>query len=136
MLIWATLAATTGFIVVDKVFSPQYLLWLTPNAAAGLQRVRPGEGSRLGAWSAGLVVACIATQLGPVRGLWTIADARHGAAVATVLLVARNLPMVGVFAYAGAMSLRLAATGDRDGVADAPMPANDSSAAANARITS
>ncbi|GAA1961912.1 glycosyltransferase family 87 protein [Nocardioides panacihumi] len=136
VLVWTTLTATTGFIVVDKVFSPQYLLWLTPIAAAGLLRVRPSERARLAAWSVGLVAACVATQLGPVLGLWWIVDSRGGVAVATVLLVARNALMVGLFAYAGVRALHLAKQDERYDVAGAPGPPDDSSDRATAAIIS
>ena len=52
-LVWLTLAAVTGF-VATKVFSPQYMLWVLPPAAAGL--VVLGKSRRLVVWTATALV--------------------------------------------------------------------------------
>ena len=94
-MIWLVLAPTTAFIACNKVFSPQYLLWLTPVAAAGVAIASAKEASRLRRWSWSLLLCCALTQLGPVLGLGGIvqgSDAAEAGAVA--LLVIRNVGVV------------------------------------------
>ncbi|NUR08904.1 MAG: hypothetical protein HOQ45_18105 [Nocardioidaceae bacterium] len=90
-LVWTSLAAVCAFLATAKVFSPQYLLWLLPMAAAGLALVRSRALDR---WSTLLLVATGLTHLVyPVcyRGL-----VEHGwqTAVAVPALATRNVLLV------------------------------------------
>lgn len=87
-MVWLVLSAVTGFVVVGKVYSPQYLLWLLPVAAAGLA---VADSARLRGWTAGLLVAAGLTQLvfPMYYGEITLQGDRPWLAV--LPLVARNL---------------------------------------------
>ena len=61
-VVWATLAGVSGFLVVGKVLSPQYLIWLLAIAAAGLAVTGAGS-QRLVRWTTVLLVAAGLTQL-------------------------------------------------------------------------
>jgi hypothetical protein len=95
--LWVALASICGFVVVGKVFSPQYLLWLLPPAIAGLA-VASSRGLRL--WTAGLLGAALLTQLVFPTGYTVLLN--HLPRVLPVLLVLalRNLLMAGLFVVA------------------------------------
>jgi hypothetical protein len=96
-VVWLVLAAVTGFVVTSKVFSPQYLLWALPAAAAGLAVVHNGETWRRLLWWSGLLVLAMAmTQV--FFPLWYGPLLRHtGWSVASVALLAlRNLTVLGL----------------------------------------
>jgi len=68
-VIWLSLASVTGFVVTSKVFSPQYLLWMLPAAAAGLAVLHNVESWwRLCRWAGVLVFTMAITQ--PIFPLW------------------------------------------------------------------
>ena len=102
-LLWLCLASVCAYLFTSKVFSPQYLLWLLPIAAAGLT-IAPGRVVRR--WSVGLLAAAALSHLiYPVfyRGL-----VEHGwqSPVAVALLVVRNLLVVGLLVVAGRQAWR------------------------------
>jgi hypothetical protein len=100
-VVWMALAAVLGFVVTSKVFSPQYLLWALPAAAAGLAVLHDAETwRRLAKWSAWLVLACGMTHV--FFPLYYGGLAYHtGWSIATVaLLAARNLIIVCLFVAA------------------------------------
>jgi hypothetical protein len=97
-VVWACLAAVTGFVVSSKVLSPQYLLWLLPSAAAGLVVVGPAR--RLLTWVGLLLAATALTHLVfPV--FYAGVTVHHDWSGRVVLLLAlRNALLVGLCAAA------------------------------------
>lgn len=97
--VWLVLASVLGFVVTGKVFSPQYLLWVLPVAAAGLV---VADAAALRRWSAALLVASGLTHLVFPLGYaaLTLDDRPVGAVVA--VLVVRNALVVALFALAAA----------------------------------
>jgi len=105
---WLVLAAVTGFIVTSKVFSPQYLLWALPAAAAGLAVVHDGQTwRRLAWWSGVLVLAMGMTQI--FFPLWYTPLIHHiGWTIPYVALLAvRNLIVLGLCFFAFRESWRI-----------------------------
>jgi hypothetical protein len=104
-VVWMFLAATCGFICSGKVFSPQYLLWLLPVAAAGLAVVRTSR-QQLTTWTMGLLLCAGLTHaLFPwLYGPLVV----HGPAspVAVGTLVARNVLMLLLLGEACRQSVR------------------------------
>jgi hypothetical protein len=90
-VVWAVLAAVTGFMVVGKVLSPQYLLWLMPAALAGLA-VTGDRGLRR--WAAVLLVAAGLTQVVFPATYEAITFPTDLAWFTVLVLAVRNLVMV------------------------------------------
>ncbi|MEX0428322.1 hypothetical protein AB3X52_11890 [Nocardioides sp. DS6] len=108
-LVWLVLASVGGFMVTNKVLSPQYLLWLLPAAAAGLVVLeRSREGRRRLAWWTGvlLVAAALTHEIFPRTYGYLLVHA-PGSFWVVDLLALRNILLVALAAYAGARAGRL-----------------------------
>jgi len=109
LVVWTVLAAVTGFVVVGKVLSPQYLLWLLAIAAAGLATT-DGKDTRLRNWTVALLCATGMTHL-LFPELYTGLERHVGLTpVAVSVLVVRNLLLLGLLGSAVWNAWRL---GDR-----------------------
>lgn len=100
-VVWICLTAVSGFVVTSKVFSPQYLLWLLPAAAAGLLVVREAATwRRLLRWAAALLLAAALTH--PFFPLWYGPLLHHdGLTIPMVTLLAlRNAIVLALFVAA------------------------------------
>ncbi|MGZ4437423.1 MAG: glycosyltransferase 87 family protein [Nocardioidaceae bacterium] len=107
-LLWLVLAATTGFIVVGRVLSPQYFLWLAPVAAAGL--VSAAETRRpLVRWTTVLIVVMALTQLLFPLLYTDLIRHRSLVGVAVLVLALRNALTVWLLAIALGQAWRLSA---------------------------
>ena len=90
-LVWFALAAVTGFVVVSKVLSPQYLLWLLPMVCVGLL-LAPGPALRR--WATGLLVVAALTHLVYPIGYTALIFPDDGSLVVVGLLAVRNVMLV------------------------------------------
>lgn len=93
---WLCLSAVTGFIVVSKVCSPQYLLWLLPLAVAALlRRTPPRAGRSIGVWCALLLLTAALTQLEYPLGYHAVTHWEAGwSVVVSLTLALRNALLV------------------------------------------
>lgn len=89
---WLLLATTTGFIISDKVFSTQYVLWLIPAVAVALLR---DASPALRRWSALLLVVAGLTQL-----RYPFLEAYGSIAAMALVETVRNALMVALFVLA------------------------------------
>ncbi|BBH16542.1 hypothetical protein Back2_08290 [Nocardioides baekrokdamisoli] len=96
---WLVLATTSGFIISDKVFSTQYLLWLLPVAAVALLFDTSRTFRR---WAALLLATSVLTQL----RYPFLQEASAGMVLPTVVVTVRNGLMIGLFALALREALR------------------------------
>lgn len=97
VLVWLVLASVTGFIVTSKVFSPQYLLWVLPGAAAGLVVLRGHRcWNHLAGWTMVLLAATLMThEIFPRNYDALTAHAADSSAIVS-LLVTRNAIITGL----------------------------------------
>ena len=112
-LVWLALAAVTGFMVVSKVLSPQYLLWLLPMVCVGLL-LAPGPALRR--WATGLLVVAALTHLVYPIGYSALVFPEDGSPVVVGLLTVRNVLLVLLLGLAAQQAWRT--TGERS-----PVPA-------------
>lgn len=107
-LVWLVFASVAGFVVTNKVLSPQYLLWLLPAAAAGVLLLdgRPGLRALL-TWSALLLGAAALTHEVFPRHYGYVLGRFPGTGLYVGLLAARNVLLAGLFAYAAWRAARL-----------------------------
>ena len=111
LAVWFMLAAVTGFTVVGKVLSPQYLIWLLPIALAGLA---VADSRVLRSWVAGLLVAAGLTHAVFPVGYIEITTRTDQVWLPVLLLAVRNVVMVwllGVAASSVWREMRLAQRG-------------------------
>jgi len=107
-LVWLGVASVGGFVVTSKVFSPQYVLWLIPAAAAGLVVIRSEAAwRRLAGWTAALLVATALTHLVFPRSYGAVITYDDDSAWVVLVLAVRNLIVLGLFAWATVESGRL-----------------------------
>jgi len=108
-LVWLVLASVGGFMVTNKVLSPQYLLWLLPAAAAGLVVVEGDRHARqrLLSWTAVLVAAAAMTHEIFPRSYGYLLVHAPGSFWAVDLLALRNVLLVILVAYAAWRAARL-----------------------------
>lgn len=100
-MVWIALAAVLGFVVTSKVFSPQYLLWALPAAAAGLAILHHADTwRRLAKWSAWLLLATGMTHIFFPLYYGGLAEYTGWTPATVALLAARNLIIVGLFVSA------------------------------------
>jgi hypothetical protein len=92
-VVWLVLAAVTGFVVVGKVLSPQYLLWLMPTALAGVAVTRD---QRLLRWAVGLLAAAGLTHVVFPATYQAITFPTDQAWFTVLVLAVRNCLMVGL----------------------------------------
>lgn len=96
---WLMLAVTTLFILTNKVFSPQYLLWLSPVAVATVA-CSPATDLAVRRWTVLLVVDGLVTQvIYPNSYVMVITPAWYNPFGVAMLLV-RDVLLVGLTWYA------------------------------------
>lgn len=106
--IWLTLAAVSAFLVGGKVLSPQYLIWLLPAACAGLVLLEdPHERRRLQRWTAVLLVTSVLTHVVFPHGYLELIEHTPWSGAVVVLLVLRNLLLIGLCGYAFVAAARV-----------------------------
>lgn len=98
-LVWLSLGVVAGYIVTNRVLSPQYMLWILPLCASGLILL-PTQ--RMWMWSRVLLVATGMTQVVYPLSYRLIVDHYDGLSfVAVSIMTFRNMLLVWLFFYAG-----------------------------------
>jgi hypothetical protein len=107
-MVWLVLASVSGFVVTNKVLSPQYLLWLLPAAAAGLLVLTEREAyRRLAVWTVLLLAATLLTHEVFPRHYGALIGHEADTRRIVELLAARNLLLLALFLYAVGRAARL-----------------------------
>ena len=96
-----SLALVLGFIVTNKVGSPQYLVWLVPSLVAGLV-------VRRAVWVAPAVLALLAAALTQLVYPVLYAGILTPAPLAVIVLTLRNLVLIALFVWIVARLVRVA----------------------------
>lgn len=106
-LVWCCLAAVLTPIVTSKVLSPQYLLWVLPlTAVAHVLVRRPADVRALRRWTAGMLLATLATQVEFPLNYGTLLDRKDGVALVVLDLAVRNAVLVGLLVVAWRHAVR------------------------------
>lgn len=100
-LVWCCLASVLTPIVTSKVLSPQYLLWVLPLTAVAHVLVRRAADARaLRAWTMGMLVATLATQVEFPLNYGTLLGRKDGVVLVALDLAVRNAVLVGLLVVA------------------------------------
>lgn len=95
--VWLVLGAVSGFIVIGKVFSPQYVIWLLPIAAAALV---VADSRSLRVWTGLLLVAAGLTHVVFPWNYGVVAFGTGAVDPVVAALALRNLVFVWLFLIA------------------------------------
>ncbi len=113
-LVWLSLASVSGFVILGRVLSPQYLLWLAPLAAGGLVLAERSRGP-LVRWTVALGVAAVLTNVLYPAFYRPLLELSAWSGFSFGVLALRNLILVGLFVQACRMALRSLAHGPLTG---------------------
>ncbi|HEY7857517.1 MAG TPA: glycosyltransferase 87 family protein [Candidatus Nanopelagicales bacterium] len=136
---WLMLAVTTLFILTNKVFSPQYLLWLSPVAVATIA-CSPRSDLAVRRWTVLLVVDGLITQgIYPNSYVLVITPAWYNP-IGVALLVLRDVLLVGLTWYAVRRAWQATAAGplttDPAGGDEAGQPSDSASSSWSGSVAS
>jgi len=97
---WIVLTTTGMLILTNKVFSPQYLLWLSPIAIA-MVSLSPRTDTGVRRFSVLLLSVGVLTQIiYPVLYLW-VSDIYWANPIGVLMLLTRDIALVGFVVYSG-----------------------------------
>ena len=117
---WMMLASTGLLILTNKVFSPQYLLWLSPVAIA-MVALAPRRDTGVRRFTVLLLLVGVLTQLiYPITYGWVV-GIYWANPIGVLLLALRDVALIGFVIYAGRRAWRESAR-TRE-VVDVPLPA-------------
>jgi hypothetical protein len=117
---WMMLASTGLLILTNKVFSPQYLLWLSPVAIA-MVALAPRRDTGVRRFTVLLLLVGVLTQLiYPIVYGWVV-GIYWANPIGVLLLAVRDVALIGFVIYAGRRAWRESSR--RREVVDVPLPA-------------
>jgi hypothetical protein len=96
---WIMLACTTLLVVTNKVFSPQYLMWIGPLAVATVA-CSPRRDRGVRRWTVILIVVGFVTQIVYPNAYVLVAAMSWGNPIGVGLLVVRDAGLLGLTWYA------------------------------------